>query len=135
MRICLVSESSLFSRTLREFLSDLGHEVEAVQTIYALPERLERGPLDLALLEVSSLNEEGIHLMHQLRQRHPDLLVILSGEHLPVSAEEAHSLGIYRYLRKPLHLDELEFALRSLSKNCSRCRFISPIEKGAANAS
>jgi hypothetical protein len=61
-------------------------------------------------------------LLRQVRQRYPELLMVLMADHFPFSPDEAASLEIHRYLRKPIYLDEVEFALRGLCPECARCK-------------
>ena len=124
MHLCLVSSDRFAAQVLQEFLTDLRHEVEVVQAIGDLIGVLERVPggIDLVLLDAPRADKRCLQLLRQVRERYPELLMVLMADYFPLSPEEVISLGIHRYLRKPIHLDELEFALQGLPLECARCR-------------
>lgn len=126
MRICLVIDDPFSSRILQEFLSDLKHEVVTVSSIRRLSGRQKEilTSVDLVLLDQAMLTSESTQLLRAMHQAYPDPLMILASDHFPFLPDAAMSLGIHRYLRKPIHLDELEFALRSLCSECARCKFL-----------
>lgn len=124
MHLCLVSDDRFSAQVLQEFLTDLRYEVEVIHAIRELPGRLKKipGGTDLVLLDAPRADKRCLQLLRQVRERYPELLVILMADYFPFSSEKVISLGIHRYLRKPIHLDELEFALQGLPLECARCK-------------
>lgn len=138
MLIYLGSDQLLLSLTLSNFASDLGHEVVACPSIEALLERLEKrpGPVDLVLLALPLSPGEGVRGLRTIHQAYPETPVLLAGEQLPLSPDEALALGVCGYLRLPIRLREVEFMFRYLSKNrTSRQFLIPPSDDGAQRGS
>lgn len=128
MHIYLVSKTPLLTLVLRDFLSGLGHKVVPDVPLEELVDWLEKSasPVDLVLLALPAGPEDLRRVIWQVHQRHPDLLMLLIRDHLSLVPQEAIALGVCGYLRFPLRLSELEFALRRLAKECAGCQFIEP---------
>jgi DNA-binding response OmpR family regulator len=64
--------------------------------------------LDVAVLDIYLPDCSGIDLCERLRELYPRLPVIVcTGETTPTEAARLLSLGVHRYLRKPVSPDEL----------------------------
>jgi DNA-binding NarL/FixJ family response regulator len=128
MHIYLVSNVPLLTLVLRDFLTGLGHEVVSDVPLAELPNWLEQSaaPVGLVLLALPTEPEDLRRVIWQVHQRYPDLLLLLMGDQLSLVPEEAIALGVCGYLRFPLRLSELEFALRRLAKECAGCRVLEP---------
>jgi DNA-binding response OmpR family regulator len=65
-------------------------------------------PIDVVLLDVHLPDVSGIDLCARIRQYHPDLpVVVCTGEAEPEEAARLLELGVHRYFRKPIAVDEL----------------------------
>lgn len=135
MCIYLVSDVPLLTLVLRDFLSGLGHKVVPDIPLDGLLDWLAASPtsVDLVLLALPAVPENLSQVIWQVHQRYPDILMLLMGDRLSLAPEEAIALGVRGYLRFPLHLGELEFALRRLAKECASCQFLEPKVPGAEN--
>lgn len=74
-------------------------------------------PIDVVLLDVHLPDVSGITLCARIRAENPDIpIVVCTGEAEPDEAARLLELGVHRYFRKPIALDELlatvEAALR-----------------------
>jgi DNA-binding NarL/FixJ family response regulator len=128
MHVYLVSNVPLLTLTLRDFLTDLGHQVVPGVPLDGLLDWLKASPtpVDLVLLALPTASEDLRQVIRQVRQHYPELLILLMSDHLPLGPEEAIDLGVRGYLRFPLRLGELEFALRRQARECANCRFLEP---------
>ena len=90
-------------------LEFLGFEVQTVQDGLACIETIERGAPDLVLLDIRMPRMDGMEVLTQLRETHPELpVVILSASSERKVAEETLSEGAVDYLLKPFEARDLE---------------------------
>jgi two-component system nitrogen regulation response regulator GlnG len=65
-------------------------------------------PIDVVILDVHLPDVSGIDLYARIRELHPDLpVVICTGEAEPEEAARLLEMGVHRYFRKPVAVDEL----------------------------
>jgi DNA-binding response OmpR family regulator len=65
-------------------------------------------PIDMVLLDVHLPDVSGVDLCARLRERSPDLpVVVCSGEAEPQEVARLLGLGVRRYYQKPVEPDEL----------------------------
>jgi len=92
------------------FLGRLGHEVVEAPTADAALELLERRRFDLVLSDIALPGAAtGLDLLAQVKQRAPDLDVILMTGHMDVDfAVNAIKRGVTDFFKKPFLFEELE---------------------------
>lgn len=119
MRIYLVTDQPFLALTLQDFCADLGHEVAVFSSGHDLLQQAGQGPahVDLILLAFPLGSRECLQGLHAVRERYPEIPILLAGDHFPLPPDEALSLGVCGHLRYPLHLNELDFMLRRVSEN------------------
>jgi DNA-binding NtrC family response regulator len=118
MRIYLVSNEPIIGKTLQNFLSNLGHEAVPIKSACELLEKLwnESQP-DVIIGDFYISEDRAVTLIRELHKRYPDTAIVPMTVDKPIiSAQEAISYGVYAYLRKPIHLYELELLLVRLSE-------------------
>ena len=70
--------------------------------------RTPLSPIDVVLLDVHLPDVSGIDLCARIRELHPELpIVVCTGEAEPEEAARLLALGVHRYFRKPIAVDEL----------------------------
>jgi DNA-binding response OmpR family regulator len=70
--------------------------------------RTPLSPIDVVLLDVHLPDVSGIDLCARIRELHPELpVVVCTGEAEPEEAARLLELGVHRYFRKPIAVDEL----------------------------
>jgi DNA-binding response OmpR family regulator len=70
--------------------------------------RAPLSPIDVVLLDVHLPDISGIDLCARLRELHPGVpVVVCTGEADPQEAARLLELGVHRYFRKPIGVDEL----------------------------
>ncbi len=115
LRVLLVEDNPEVVRTASSLLNESGHSVVAVSSADEALQQLEAGEgFDLLWSDImmpGSMN--GLDLARAVRERRPDLPVLLSTGYSPV-AEQAEKEG-FALLRKPYRRPELAAALLSLT--------------------
>jgi len=65
-------------------------------------------PIDVVILDVHLPDVSGIDLCARIRELHPELpIVVCTGEAEPSEGARLLELGVHRYFRKPVAVDEL----------------------------
>ena len=114
IRVLVVDDDPLARSAEVALLVHLGCEVEACVDGRAALERLAGDLPDLLVLDVDMPGVDGFEVLAWLRQRHPDLPVLLvTGLGGAEVAERALGLGAKRVLCKPLGLAELRRAVQA----------------------
>jgi DNA-binding NtrC family response regulator len=106
-RILVVDDEKLIRWTLRERLEEAGYSVVEAETGSEALLLADEGA-DLVLLDFKLPDLDGLEVLRRIRERHPDILVILITALATVeNAVEAMKRGAWHYLNKPIDLDEL----------------------------
>jgi DNA-binding NtrC family response regulator len=107
-RILVVDDDRIILDSLSEFLRLEGYGVEAVPSFKEAMTAMDRGPVDLILADVNMPGGNGFELLHVIRKRFPDTVVVMMTAYGTIeSAVEAIKMGAYDYLTKPVIDDEL----------------------------
>jgi DNA-binding response OmpR family regulator len=109
---------------LTDYLSQNGLRVTALENSFTLAETLSREAIDLIVLDLRLPGEDGMQIMHRLRERSSIPILLLTG-----IAEEADrvmglELGADDYLTKPFSPRELLARIRALLR---RARAQAPV--------
>ncbi|MDH3653001.1 MAG: response regulator [Myxococcales bacterium] len=75
---------------------------------------IEQWDADLALVASDLPGASGIEVARRLRERNPDLLVILMSDEVPGPVVRERSIGVNAYLAKPFRFESLRALIESL---------------------
>jgi DNA-binding NtrC family response regulator len=107
-KILIVEDEKLIRMTLRERLVREGYFVAEADCGLSALDQLDSDETDLVLLDYRLPDINGIDVLRQVRERHPQTNVILMTAYSSIDdAIEAIKLGAYDYLRKPVDHDDL----------------------------
>ena len=107
-RVLLVDDEEEFTRALAERMAARGLRVETAPDGEAALARAATKSFDAILLDLSMPGLDGIETLRRLRERHPEIQVILLTGHATVKTSvEAMRLGAVDFVEKPANLDEL----------------------------
>lgn len=105
--VLLVEDGDPVRRATRRSLNHLGYQVVEVESVPEALTELERSPPDIVLSDVVMPHVTGVDLMREVRERWPDLPVVLMSAHASVpGAADADA-----FLPKPFSLESVATAL------------------------
>jgi two-component system response regulator AtoC len=106
--ILVIDDERLIRRSVSKRLGAEGYTIVEAETGKAGIEIAAAQPIDLAVLDYRLPDTDGLAVLKQLRQRDPDLLVILLTGYVSVeTAVDAMKIGAYHFMNKPFDLDAL----------------------------
>ncbi|MGI9102639.1 MAG: sigma-54-dependent transcriptional regulator [Terriglobales bacterium] len=108
-KILVVDDDASLAHTLRHFLEEQGYSVEvALSAAEALELQQSTRDLCLALVDLLMPVTDGLTLMERLRQRDPDLpVIVMTGFATIETAVESVKRGAEDYITKPLDPDTI----------------------------
>ena len=113
VRVLVVDDESSARSALAELLREEGYEVQSAADGYKALGRVDTWDPDVVITDVKMPALGGIELMTKLRERLPDVAVVVMTAYGSVEgAVEAMHLGADDYLSKPVHLPQLLVVLR-----------------------
>ncbi|MCH8250952.1 MAG: sigma-54-dependent Fis family transcriptional regulator [Planctomycetes bacterium] len=116
--ILIVEDEQLLGRAFQQSLSDDGHRVHWVATGEEALEWFKDRNIDLALVDLRLPGIDGMQVLKELSETHPDTVVVMMTAHGDVRcAVEAIKLGAADFLIKPVDLDTVSLiAKRNLKQ-------------------
>ena len=127
--ILIADDEDSIRWVLERACRQLGYIVETAATGPAALERLQRGDIDLALLDIRMPGLSGLDVLSRIREDHIDtLVIIITAQNTMANAIEATKRGAYDYLTKPFDLDQVSslirraFDLRALTRDLEALR-------------
>lgn len=113
VRVLVVDDESSARSALSELLREEGYEVQSAADGYKALGRVDGWEPDVVITDVKMPALGGLELMTKLRERLPDIAVVVMTAYGSVEgAVEAMHLGADDYLSKPVHLPQLLVVLR-----------------------
>jgi DNA-binding NtrC family response regulator len=107
-RILLVDDEEIFVRNMARLLTARGYSVATALSGDAAIQALEKGPVDVIVLDLKMPGMDGLSTLKQIQKL--ELFaqtLILTGHGSIDSALEAMRIGAYDFLTKPCEIDEL----------------------------
>lgn len=115
-RILIVDDDQDFASMLAEYLRDRGHEPIAVEGGEGMRAAMNKGEIDLVLLDLVLPREDGVALTQYIRSNSNVGIIILSGKGDMADRVLTLELGADDYLQKPFELRELSARINSLAR-------------------
>lgn len=116
MRIYLVDDELIVTKTIHGFLKDLGHDVVSFNSIsdFLTIQKTEGGFVDVIIVDLKMPKENGVKIISEIHKKYPNTYIIVMSSILPF--QKAFSNSVYSYLKKPIYFDELELMLTRISE-------------------
>jgi len=117
LNVVVVEDYADFREVLVEALALEGYNVRGVSSAEEFAEQAAHLPVDLMLVDLNLPGEDGISLVRRMKQSQPNIGVIMITARAQADQKAAgYDSGADLYMTKPVALDELRAAIRSLSK-------------------
>ncbi len=118
MNILLVDDDEMVLQTIGDFLNRRGHRVKTASDGSEALQTMAAKPPDLIISDIQMPGMGGIAFLRAIRERFPDLPVILMTGHATVETAVAALRGrAYDYLKKPVSLEELQACIGRIERN------------------
>lgn len=135
-RILIAEDEVDFAAALAEFLTELGYEVENVETAIALDVALRARPRDLILLDLNLPGQSGFEFLGDSALIGKAAVIILTGSPCAIDRIVGLEAGADDYMIKPVDLRELAARIGSvLARRLGRQRQIVSFERASADLS
>ncbi len=111
--ILVVDDEELYRRALERILLRVGHQValaaDATEALHVVTDQ----PVDLVLCDIQMPGLNGLELVRQIHDLHPDLpCIVMTGYNTPEKSVEALQAGAFWYLEKPFEQGRLDVVRR-----------------------
>ncbi len=107
-RILVIDDEEVVLRSVQRILADDSHQVDLVDDSVEGLRRADEGAYDVVVLDIKMPRMDGIEVLRDLKERHPEIEVIMvTGLSEVQTAVQAMKLGAFDYLSKPFEPDEL----------------------------
>ncbi len=110
--ILVVEDNEDLCKTIADVMKHEGYGVKTAASGEEAIARIEKGLIDLVLLDIKLPKKSGLEVLARIRELQPELLVIMITALTDARpAVEALKSGAYDYLLKPFELDELKLVV------------------------
>jgi len=108
MNVLLADDERTIAITLRDALTDAGHEVKVVHDGDSASAELDHGRFDVLVTDIRMPGMDGISLLKRAREVDPAIkVIVITGQASIETAVDAIRYGAYDYVRKPFLNDEI----------------------------
>ena len=108
MRILLLEDDILFSKTIKEYLNSLNYITETVFDLDSAEELVYNNKYDLLILDINVSGGNSLDLLERLRNaEYKTPSIIISSSPNINEIERAYSIGCDDYIKKPFEIKEL----------------------------
>jgi DNA-binding NtrC family response regulator len=134
-RILIVDDDDDLRKTLEAHITDLGHEVLAVDSAESALNQFAEFSPEIVFSDVQMSGMNGFELLTRLKEGRPDVdIVIFTGYGGVQGAIDAIKDGATDYLLKPLDLDEIEGVIERCIKDRAVRKDVEPPPESVASA-
>jgi len=115
--ILVVDDEKSIRVTLREFLSEAGHDVHVAESADLGLQLMRSHPVDVVVTDIVLPRISGVELLRTIRDENPTVQVIMmTGEPTVDTATEAVRAGAFDYLFKPITKDAIVHAVANAAR-------------------
>jgi NtrC-family two-component system response regulator AlgB len=117
MRVLIIDDEESIRQTTAILLEGMGHEAVGVESRTAALKQLDKGPFDIAFLDLKLDGESGLELLPELLKSHPHMDVVVCTAYASIeTAVEAMRGGATDFLPKPFTPEQVRQLLRKIAK-------------------
>ncbi len=118
LTVLVVDDEQIILDSVRKHLRKDNYTVHTVLTAREALDRFKSDRIDIVLTDLMMPEMDGLELMAELKQDHPNTPVIMITGYATIdSARQANQLGAFDYLAKPFTKSELLAVLKRAAVN------------------
>ncbi|HEV2716951.1 MAG TPA: sigma-54 dependent transcriptional regulator [Terriglobales bacterium] len=118
LNLMIVDDERAIREVCRDVAQTLGFHTSIADSAEHAYRVLESNAIDVVLLDLKLPGAGGLEALHQIRERRPDVVVIVvTGYGTVQSAVQAMKNGAYDYVTKPFSMEELRLLLERVSSH------------------
>ena len=117
LNIIVVEDNDELRDATVDALQQEGHKVLGLSCAEKLPEQASWRRIDLMLVDLNLPGEDGLALTERVRSIQPDIgIIMITARDLISDKQRGYASGADIYMTKPISLEELSAAIKSLSR-------------------
>src|SRR5437868_4392852 len=118
LNLMIVDDERAIREVCRDVAQTLGFHTSIADSAEHAYRVLDSNGIDVVLLDVNMPGTRGLEALHQIRERRPDVVIIVvTGYGTVQSAVQAMKNGAYDYVTKPFSMEELRLLLERVSSH------------------
>jgi two-component system invasion response regulator UvrY len=120
IKVCVADDHRLVREGLKKYLAEASDIVvtDEAKSGQEVLSKVGKKKFDVMILDISMPGRNGLDIMKQLKQLHPDIKILVLSMHSEEEyAERSLKAGASGYLTKNIGPDELVLAVRTVSKD------------------
>jgi DNA-binding NtrC family response regulator len=130
LQILVIEDDALLRKSIYDRVKKWGHQVEACECLIEARMLLDKESFDLVLLDMRLPDGDGLEYLRELKERYPDLVVVMMTAYADVqTAVAAVKGGAYDYLPKPFEDEQLEKIVRNAARQTDLTRRVETLTK------
>jgi DNA-binding NtrC family response regulator len=130
MKILVVDDDAFFLDSLKEWLTQDGHQVFAAENARQALDKLQRETPQVAIVDLRLNGEDGLELSKKAREILPDLHVIVMTDPFSVhTAINAIKEGAFDYVEKPFSAESIKQLLARVTEEAAKPGGLSSIRQ------
>ena len=116
-RVLIVDDEKRIRDVCYTMLVNEGFEVERAENGEAGLKKIEEMHFDIILLDLMMPGISGLEVLPQIRELHPDtVVIILTGHGTEADRHDCLSLGAHTFMNKPLNIEQLLAIMASIGQ-------------------
>ncbi|HSB07477.1 MAG TPA: response regulator [Thermodesulfobacteriota bacterium] len=118
IKILIIDDERPIRETLEMFLREKGYEVLTSENGERGLEAVQRERPNIVILDIRLPGMNGLEVLRRIKEKQDDIHVIMiTAYHDMETTDQAMKLGAYKYIHKPLDVDEFEIAIEKVVSN------------------
>jgi len=130
--ILIVDDDDAIKDSVKEYLTHLSYQVDAVSSAEEALEKLEAGPVDVVLTDIMMRGMDGLALTRIIKDKYDLEVMVMTGYSADYSYEEAVRTGASDFIFKPFRFEELDLRIKRVLREASlkreRARLLKEME-------
>ncbi len=130
--ILIVDDDDAIKDSVKEYLTLLSYQVEAVSSAEEALEKLAACPVDVVLTDIMMQGMDGLALTRIIKDKYDLEVMVMTGYSADYSYEEAVKTGASDFIFKPFRFEELDLRIKRVLREASlkreRARLLKEME-------